>query len=108
MMETPQPMAGTWRLTAPDGRYWDGMTPLAACRAEQAERVPADVALARVLAMANEPDFAERHVQLGQFYAAANTDDLIDKMEAHIAKLQTKLAEKTPPFSFAPQRVREG
>lgn len=107
-METPQPMAGTWRLTAPDGRYWEGMTPLAATRAEQAERVPADVALARVLAMANESDFAERHVQLGKFYDAKNTDDLIDKMEVHITRLQARLAEKTPPFSFAPQRVREG
>ena len=49
-METPKPMQGTWRLTAPDGRYWDGMTPLAACRAEQAERVPAQVAVQRIMA----------------------------------------------------------
>lgn len=48
-METPKPQAGTWTLTAPDGRYWEGMTPLAACGAEQSERVPADVALARIL-----------------------------------------------------------
>ena len=49
-MDTPKPMQGTWRLTAPDGRYWYGMTPLAACRAEQAERVPAQVAVQRILA----------------------------------------------------------
>lgn len=72
------------------------------------ERVPADVALARVVAMANEPDFAERHVQLGKFYAAANTDELIDAMEAHIAKLQAKVQALTPAFSFAPTLVREG
>jgi hypothetical protein len=58
--------------------------------------------------MSAEPDFAERHAQLGKFYSAANTVELIDKMEAHIAKLQAKLAERTPPFNFAPQRVREG
>lgn len=49
-MDTPKPMQGTWRLTAPDGRFWDGMTPLAACRAEQAERVPAQVAVQRIMA----------------------------------------------------------
>jgi hypothetical protein len=37
-----------------------------------------------------------------------STPDLIDKMELHIARLQEKLAARTPPFSFAPQRVREG
>ena len=49
-MDTQKPMQGVWRLTAPDGRYWDGMTPLAACRAEQAERVPAQVAVQRIMA----------------------------------------------------------
>jgi len=107
-METPKPMEGTWTLTAPDGRIWQADSPLRACSLEQRERVPPEVGLARVLAMADEPDFAERHVQLGKFYAATNTDDLIDKMEAHILRLQDKLAAKTPPFSFAPQRAREG
>lgn len=107
-METPKPMPGTWILTAPDGRTWQADSPLRACSLEQRERVPQEVGLARVLAMADEPDFAERHVHLGKFYAATNTDDLIDKMEGHILRLQDKLAAKTPPFSFAPQRVREG
>lgn len=107
-METPKPMAGTWTLTAPDGRQWQAGSPLRTVSLEQRERVPADVALGRVLAMASEPDFAERHVQLGKFYAATDTDDLIDKMEWHIASLQARLAKATPPFSFAPQRVREG
>jgi hypothetical protein len=106
---TPKPMQGTWTLTAPDGRTWQADSPLLALRAEQRERVPADVALARVMAMVNEPDFAERHVQLGKFYDAKNTDELIDKMEGHLVKLlQSKFAATSPPFSFAPQRVREG
>jgi hypothetical protein len=103
---TPKPMQGTWTLTAPDGRTWQADSPLRACSAEQRERVPPAVALARVMAMADEPDFAERHIQLGKFYSAKNTDELINKMESHIAKLQSKLAAATP--GFAPQRVREG
>ena len=67
-METPKPMPGTWTLTAPDGRTWQADSPLRCVSVEQRERVPANVAMARVVAMANEPDFAERHVQLGKFY----------------------------------------
>lgn len=100
--------SGTWTLIAPDGRQWQGQTPLAALSAEQSERIPADVALGRVLSAADEPDFAERHVQLGTFYGAKNTDDLIDKMEAHIARLQEKLSEREPNLYVAPKRAREG
>jgi hypothetical protein len=107
-METPKPMKGTWTLTAPDGRQWQAENPLRTVSLEQRERVPADVALGRVLAMVSEPDFAERHVQLGKFYAASDADDLIDKMEHHITRLQDKVAALTPKFSFAPQIVREG
>lgn len=108
-METPKPMPGTWTLTAPDGRTWQADSPLRCVSVEQRERVPADVALARVVEMANEPDFAERHVQLGRFYAAANTDALIDAMEAHILRLQEKVAMMMLPQPCArPQHVREG
>lgn len=101
-------MQGTWKLVRPDGRTYHADHPLKCVRAEMNERVPADVQLARILSAAEEPDFAERHRQLGKFYAAKNVDDLVDKMEAHISKLQAKLVERTPPFSFAPQHVREG
>lgn len=107
-METPKPQEGTWTLTAPDGRTWQADSPLRCVSVEQRERVPADVALARVLEVANEPDFAERHVQLGKFYNVGNTDALIDAMEAHITKLQEKVQALTPPFSFAPALVRGG
>jgi ADP-ribose pyrophosphatase YjhB (NUDIX family) len=107
-METPKPMQGTWMLTRPDGKHIAGESPLHCVRAEMNERVPPSVQLARVMAAVDEPDFAERHVELGQFYSAANVDDLIDKMEAHIARLQEKVASTARPFSFAPQRVREG
>lgn len=90
-METPKPMPGVWRLVAPDGCEWEADSPIRCVRTEQRERVPAGVALARVLAFANEPDFAERHLQLATFYTAKNTDDLIDKMEQHIARLQGRL-----------------
>jgi hypothetical protein len=105
---TPKAAEGTWTLTAPDGRQWQAEHPLKCVRLEQQERVPPEVALARIVAMANEPDFAERHLQLAKFYVASNTDDLIDKMEHHITRLQDKLRQHEKPFTFAPQRVREG
>lgn len=56
-METPKPQAGTWTLTAPDGRTWEASSPLHCCGAEQRERVPAGVALARILEAATQtPD----------------------------------------------------
>ena len=108
-METPKPMPGTWMLTAPDGRTWQADGPMRCVSVEQRERVPANVALARVLAAASEPDFVERHVQLGKFYAAGDTDELIDQMERHIAKLQEKL-DASPKFIAGAflSRVREG
>lgn len=48
----PQP--GTWTLVAPDGRRWTGRSPFDAVRAEQRERIPATVALQRVLLAASE------------------------------------------------------
>lgn len=67
-------------------------------------------ALAAIAAATKQPpvELATQHVQLGMFYDANTTDELIDKMEAHILRLQTKLADKTPPISFVPRPVREG
>lgn len=42
------PQAGTWTLTAPDGRTWTADNPLAVVGREQRERVPASVALQRI------------------------------------------------------------
>jgi hypothetical protein len=47
-------MPGTWTLTAPDGRTWLAESPLRAAAAEGRDRVPAEVAIARVLRAANE------------------------------------------------------
>ena len=85
---------------------WQAESPLRCVSQEQRERIPADVAMARILAMVSEPDFADRHAQLGKFYNATDTDDLIDKMERHIARLQEKVAADSMVFSFAPQNVR--
>ena len=109
-METPKPMEGTWTLTAPNGRAWQADSPLRCMSAEMATRVPATVALARVLAAIDAPDVAERHVQLAEFYGVTNADDLVDRMERHILKLQEKLAS-APQWAAgcAPaRRVREG
>lgn len=51
---TPGPMEGTWTLIAPDGRRWEAGSPLKCCSLELHERVPGDVALARILRGARE------------------------------------------------------
>ena len=104
----PKPQEGTWVLVAPDGRDWTGPSPLKCVQAEMNDRIPPVEQLQRITAAVNEPDFADRHLQLAGFYSASNVDDLVDKMEAHINKLQEKLAAHTPPFSFAPEQVRGG
>lgn len=43
------PQEGTWTLTAPDGRTWQGKTPLDCVRQENTERVPAEVRLRRLM-----------------------------------------------------------
>lgn len=45
---TPQPMAGEWMLTAPDGRSWKADSPIRCMHAEMNARVPSLVALARI------------------------------------------------------------
>ena len=87
---TAAPMEGTWRLVAPNGREWEAESPLHCVRKEMSARVPPSVQLARILAAAEEPDFAERHVQLGTFYAAKNTDELIDRLNSHVCRLQAR------------------
>lgn len=89
-METQKPIAGTWTLTAPDGRQWQADSPMRCVSVEQRDRVPADVALARVLAAASEPDFADRHVKLGEQFGAKNVDELVDALFADAAKSERR------------------
>lgn len=49
-METPKPIQGSWTLRRPDGVCYHGESPIACLRAEQAERVPAKVAVQRIMA----------------------------------------------------------
>ena len=72
-METPKPMAGTWTLTAPDGRTWQADSPLRACGLEQRERVPAQVAMARILEAAS-PTPDERDAERYRWLCANNFD----------------------------------
>ena len=65
---TPKPQGGMWTLTAPDGRTYQADSPLRCCGLEQRERVPADVAMARIFRAASEPDDSE----------------LLDWLEAHL------------------------
>lgn len=61
-METPKAMEGTWTLTAPDGRQWQAENPLRCVKLEMDERVPAEVALAR-LQEAMQPTDDERDAE---------------------------------------------
>lgn len=45
---TAPAMEGTWVLTAPNGREYIAESPMGCWRAEQHERIPAKVALARI------------------------------------------------------------
>jgi hypothetical protein len=49
-IDTPKAQEGTWMLIAPDGRHWEAESPLKCASAEQRERVPAHVAVARIMA----------------------------------------------------------
>jgi hypothetical protein len=49
-MKTPKPMHGPWTLKRPDGKFYVADSPIACLRAEQAERVPAQVAVQRIMA----------------------------------------------------------
>lgn len=60
---TPPHQAGTWTLTAPDGRTWQADSPLRACAIEQRERVPASVAYARIMAELKRTEDADRKAE---------------------------------------------
>lgn len=49
-MDTPKPMPGIWTLRRPDGKHYHGESPIACLRTEQADRVPAQVAVQRIVA----------------------------------------------------------
>ena len=59
-METPRPMKGSWALKRPDGKLYVADSPIACLRAEQAERVPAQVAVQRIMeVLVSEKEDAE-------------------------------------------------
>lgn len=75
---TQPAMEGTWTLTSPDGRQWQASSPLKCCKSEMDERVPAAVALARILREAAAPVESERErtpeqyaIEHGRYLASA-------------------------------------
>lgn len=89
---TPKPMVGTWTLTAPDGRTWRDKSPLHCCSAELRERVPADVALARMLE-ANKPDPDDSLLQMSLDALEYHCDQTrpIERSSEAIAALRARL-----------------
>ena len=100
-MQTLKPQAGTWTLTAPDGRTWEASSPLHCCGAEQRERVPADVALARILEAAKpDPDEALLQSALDALEHHQEQTRPIERTTEVIAVLRDRLrhnAEDKPP-----------
>jgi hypothetical protein len=98
-METQKPMTGIWTLTAPNGRTWQAETPLRCCGLEQRERVPAEVALARILDAA-KPVANDRDNELFQAalyaleYHTEQTRPIQSTNDA-IAALRDRLAQAT-------------
>ena len=109
-IKTSPPVSGEWKLTSPDGRTWVAESPILCVRKEQEERIPPTVALARIMKFATESEFAEKHLQLAEFYSAENKEELIDKMERHIEKLQEKISDWKKSTGYCAElsrRVRE-
>lgn len=52
--DTYAAQAGTWTLTAPDGRQWQTDSPLKCASLEQRQRVPAELALSRIYSEADK------------------------------------------------------
>lgn len=49
-----KPEAGQWRLTSPSGNSYFADSPIKCLQAEQHDRIPADVAMARIWAAVDE------------------------------------------------------
>lgn len=63
--QPPPPQPGTWTLTGPDGKVYKAETPLRCAAMEQRERIPAEVALARVFGIVDGIDAATCQVKGG-------------------------------------------
>ena len=74
---TPKPQAGEWTLIAPDGRAWKADSPLRCVSAEQRDRVPADVAMARILSAAQTQTSEEPKppLNIGDYVLATKWND---------------------------------
>ena len=67
----PRWQVGIWTLTAPDGRTWQADSPLKACSAEQRDRIPPEVALARIYETLDE---SEELPLMGKAFRTTQTD----------------------------------
>lgn len=74
MVDTPKPQVGIWTLTAPDGRTWVGPNPIKCVALEQRERVPAAVALERIMAAAQQDEDVETEMRRLLTYAVTHSN----------------------------------
>jgi Lon protease-like protein len=69
-VQTPKPQEGTWTLTAPDGRVWQADSPMHCARLEQRERVPAEIAIARIRKEIEEVEMEVKAQEYSRYLAA--------------------------------------
>jgi hypothetical protein len=56
--ETPKPAHGTWTLISPNGKVYQGDSPIKCVQAESSARIPAHIALGRISRSLSEDDKA--------------------------------------------------
>ncbi len=102
-MNTPKPMEGTWVLVAPNGREYTGLSPMQALRAEQAERVPSELALERILLSA-ESTQDERDAVRYRWLRAQNWNDGLLAVVAD-PKAAVKLGQDCPSLDRLDEQI---
>ena len=79
-MSDTKPMEGTWKLIAPDLREWYGDSPLECVRKEVRERIPAEVALKRIMNFVDEPTKEEIRMSTEIASALKCIEDITQQM----------------------------
>lgn len=100
---TPKPQAGTWTLTAPDGRTWTAEGPLQCVTAEVNDRIPPDVALARIrMSLEDETAPADEDAKPSQVVAQGMD------FEKEWSQIYSQAAGAVDPKASELERVKAG
>lgn len=93
-METPKPMSGAWILKRPDGKCYAAESPIACLRFEQRDRVPAQLAVQRIMAELTYPHHC--------------TPDDVDALVCRLEALADPAQEAIPSYENTDWRTLAG